>query len=227
MDRIRLLMIDDHKMVTGALGAQLEAIAPVLVVARVGTDAEEFTAAARRHKPGVVTIALDQLGADDTEALEALRDAVPDAHIVALAASEPPDAVLRAVLNGVTTWLLKDARPEEVATAVLGAARGEARLAPQVLGPVLLDLLAGRGETGRKQHKLQELSAREFDVLQCLVDGKGRDATARALFVSSNTVRTHTQRVFAKLGVHTSLEAVAMAMSAGLRPRQQVNDAAS
>jgi DNA-binding NarL/FixJ family response regulator len=208
-------------MVTGALSAQLEAIAPVFVVARVANVPGEFITAARRHKPDVVTIALDQLGAGDTEAIARLKEAAPDAQIVALAATEPTDAVLRAVRGGVTTWLLKDAPPSDVAHAVLGAVRGEARLAPRVLGAVLDELLSGRPEAVRTQHRLQDLSAREFDVLQCLVDGKGRDATARTLFVSSNTVRTHTQRVFAKLGVHSSLEAVAVAMSAGLRPRPE------
>ena len=221
MDRIRLLMIDDHKMVTGALGAQLEAIAPIFVVARVGSAPAEFTTVARRHRPEVVTIALDQLGTGDTEAITRLKEAAPDARIVALAATEPTDAVMRAVRGGVTTWLRKDTAPSEVADAVIGAVRGEARIAPRILGAVLDELLAGQPETVRTQHVLQELSAREFDVLQCLVDGKGRDATARALFVSSNTVRTHTQRVFAKLGVHSSLEAVAVAMSAGLRPRPE------
>ena len=92
--------------------------------------------------------------------------------------------------------------------------RGEAWLSPELLGRVLTDLTSRA--TGQ-HNPLTVLTARESEVLQCMVDGLGRPEIAVRLGLSANTVRTHTQNLIAKLGAHSTLESVALALRHGLR----------
>ena len=86
---------------------------------------------------------------------------------------------------------------------------------PDLFGRVLTDLVAE--PAAPPPDPLASLTMREHEVLQCLVDGLGRAEIAARLHVSANTVRTHTQNLLAKLGVHSTLESVAVALRYGLR----------
>jgi two-component system NarL family response regulator len=101
---------------------------------------------------------------------------------------------------------------------VRGVSRGEAWLTPDLLGLVLTDLTA---RTRAQASPLEVLTPREHEVLQCLVDGLSRAEVAARLRLSENTVRTHTQNLIAKLGVHSTLESVALALRSGMRASGQ------
>ena len=92
--------------------------------------------------------------------------------------------------------------------------RGEAWLAPELLGRVLTDLTT---RAVIQPNPLAGLTVREREVLQCMVDGLSRVEIAERLRVSGNTVCTHTQNLMAKLGAHSTLESVALALRSGLR----------
>jgi DNA-binding NarL/FixJ family response regulator len=107
--------------------------------------------------------------------------------------------------------------------AIRGAPHGHSWFPPAMLGR-MLPLLARNGAADRDDEPLAALTDRERQVLECMVDGLDRRAIAARLCLSVNTVRTHVQAVLAKLQVHSSLEAVALALAAGA-PAERSHDA--
>ncbi|MGB8651081.1 MAG: response regulator transcription factor [Mycobacteriales bacterium] len=149
-----------------------------------------------------------------------LRGLEPAPHVVLLGDSDRPADVAEALRAGVQAWVGKDSPVELLLQAIRAVVRGEIWLSSTMLGPVVQLLLTQMRRP--TSNPLEDLTARELDVLQCMVEGLGQEAIAKRLYVSPNTVRTHRRRTLAKLGVHSSLEAVAVARRAGmgLRPGQ-------
>jgi DNA-binding NarL/FixJ family response regulator len=143
-----------------------------------------------------------------------VRDASPGSRVVMLTEVDAVRSVVAALRCGVRAWLPKTVEPAQLAGAIRGVHRGEAWLPPDLLGRVLTALMTPDPEPA---DPLAVLTRREREVLQCMVDGMGRAQIAQRLHLSTNTVRTHTQNMLAKLGVHSTLESVALALRHGLR----------
>jgi DNA-binding NarL/FixJ family response regulator len=111
---------------------------------------------------------------------------------------------------GLRAWLPKTVDTNQLIRAVQGVSEGEVWLSPVLLGKVLDGLVArtSRAPSG----PLDALTSREREVLEYMAEGMARADIASTLRVSVNTVRTHVQNLISKLGVHSTLEAVAMAL---------------
>lgn len=101
---------------------------------------------------------------------------------------------------------------------IRGVLRDETHLPPALLTAVLRELTAARKHRTDSERLVDSLTPRELEVLRCMVAGLGRKAVAERLFLSPHTVRTHMQNVLGKLGVHSTLAAVALARRAGVGP---------
>jgi DNA-binding NarL/FixJ family response regulator len=126
------------------------------------------------------------------------------------------DQIVEAVRRGVCGWLPKTVDGGHLADVIRRISRGQYWIPPEMLGYVLRQLVSAQpvGPT----NALAVLTPRERDVLQCAVDGLSKLEIARRLFVSPNTVRTHTHNLLGKLTVHTMPEAVSLARRCGMRP---------
>jgi DNA-binding NarL/FixJ family response regulator len=129
-----------------------------------------------------------------------------------LLTSETEDAalLLRAVETGIDGFASREDTLVELLDATRTVARGEARIPPRMLGLLLHDLIQRRREEDAVLERLAALTSRERQVAALLAAGLNRDAVARELVISPETARTHIQRVLAKLGVHSQLEAAAL-----------------
>lgn len=210
---ISILVVDDHAVFADALQARLSRepdLAPV-AVAYSATEAR----AKVRSQPAIVL--LDVALGDDSglDVAASIRDISPGTRVVILTATESVADVVTGLTCGVRGWLPKTIDTEYLVTVIRGVHAGEAWLAPALLGQVLTDLVA-RTSTPPPD-PLSVLTARERQVLQCMVDGLTRAEIAERLHLSVNTVRTHTQNLIAKLGAHSTLESVALALRNGLR----------
>jgi DNA-binding NarL/FixJ family response regulator len=149
-----------------------------------------------------------QMGAG-MNGVEATRriTALPRPPAVLILTTYSTDAdILAAVEAGATGYLLKDAPPEELVSAVRAAARGETVLAPPVAARLL-----GRVRSGRPT-----LSPRETEILELLAEGLANRQISKRLFISEATVKTHLVHVYDKLGVDSRTAAVAAALQSGL-----------
>jgi DNA-binding NarL/FixJ family response regulator len=210
---ISVLLADDHALVAEALQVRL-AREPDLGPVRVAHTPAQVRASVKQDPPRVLVldIAFDADGG--LPLAQYTRDVSAETRVVVLTAVESVGTVVAALRCGVRAWLPKTVRPEQLIRAIRGVTRGEVWLSPDLLGQVLTAVV-GR-EPGRPD-PLAALTPRERDVLQCMVDGLSRAQIAQRLHVSTNTVRTHAQNVLAKLGVHSTLESVALALRHGLR----------
>jgi len=212
VQRSQVLVVDDHRAFAGALAARLSAEPDVHVVAAVVGCAEALATLAAEH----VDLALVDLtlGADDgLELVRAMRDRQPDLVVVMVTEVDDDAAATAAVRFGVSGWVLKHAPVEDLLRVLRGVLAGESWYPPRMLTGVLHRLVRPADEDGA----LGRLTPREREVLACMVDGLDRQGIAERLYLSSNTVRTHVQNMLSKLEVHSGLEAVAVAVRAGLR----------
>jgi two-component system NarL family response regulator len=162
-------------------------------------------------------VVLDLMLADESglDVLDRLRVDDPGVKVIILTGVRDVDAVVDAVRRRADAWLPKTTSVEELARVIRGVVRGEGWIPPDLLGEVLRRLAVPE-RPGRDTFAV--LTDRERQVLQCLVDGLSRAEIASRLYVSTNTVRTHTQNVLSKIGRHSVLEAVSFALRSGLRP---------
>lgn len=218
MPAVRILIVDDHRAFSEALAARLDLEEDLEVVGTAGSAADAMRLA-RGLGPDIVTVDVD-LGEDDGIALSAqLAGLVPRPRVVMVSCVQDVARTVAAVRTGSVVWVAKDAPSEELVAALRGASRGEGYLPPALLPEVLRELVESRQRVEAGNELLGRLTARELEVMQCLVDGLDRAAIAAKLYLTTNTVRTHVQNALAKLGAHSSLEAVALARQCGLQPQ--------
>jgi DNA-binding NarL/FixJ family response regulator len=136
------------------------------------------------------------------------RDDAPG--VVMLSYSAQPERIVDAVRSGAAAWVRKNESLQHLLQVIRGVARGETWLPPAETGQVLGYLMADRDRRQDNGRLLDALTPREREVLACLAEGAGRREVAEQLHLSANTVRTHLQNLMAKLGVHSTLEAVAL-----------------
>jgi DNA-binding NarL/FixJ family response regulator len=142
----------------------------------------------------------------------------PAARVIMLGTLPDAAYIVDAFHAGVAGWVQKEESIEHLLDAIRGVIRGETQLPAAVVGPVLRLLLEERDEQHvSRRYPLAALTPREREVLLHLAEGIGRREVAERMHLSAHTVRSHLQNLMGKLGVHTTLEAVALARRAQLR----------
>jgi NarL family two-component system response regulator LiaR len=210
---VRVLLVDDQQMLVEALAAKLSATPDIVVVGHCTTHDPQLGGLAMVARPDVITVEVAQAG-EAASLLTMFRTAWPPARFVVLTGSHDPDQAVETARAGADGWVSKESSIEELIHALRCVARGHASFPSEYLGRVLGELRADVGRVQRREGPLETLTPRERDVLMCLAQGCSRAEIAAELGMSAHTVRTHTNKIFAKLGVHSRLEAVALAWGA-------------
>ncbi|MFE3327640.1 LuxR C-terminal-related transcriptional regulator [Streptomyces sp. NPDC059176] len=246
MVRIRVLVVDDHRIFAESLAAALAAEPDVEVAAAGSGPAalrclERASADGRRFDvmlvdadlgvaaPGgtVVARAVPDNGdgfVDGISLVAGVRSARPSVRTVVLAEKDDPRRAALALQAGASGWVAKDCSLQRLLTVIRGVLRDETHLPPALLTDVLREMTAARKHRTESERLVESLTPREREVLRCMVAGLGRKAVAERLFLSPHTVRTHMQNVLGKLGVHSTLAAVALARRAGVGPAELAGD---
>lgn len=216
MTQIRVGVIDGQRTFAEAVAATIAAEPGLDLVA-----VAESTTAARRllHGRHVDVVLLDsELTGSLDFAAELTSTGAATASPVRVIMLGPVSGVARAVealRAGIAGWVPKEESVEQLLRIISGAMRDELWLPPTVLAPVLKLLLRNQDERNTPgNHPLGTLTPREREVLAYLAEGNGRRETAERMHLSTHTVRSHLQNLMGKLGVHTTLEAVAVARQA-------------
>lgn len=233
--RIRILVVDDHRIFAESLAAALAAEPDVDVgVAGSATGASRCLerAAAEGRSFDVLLVDVDLGGvsvmgevgtagtADGLSLVAGVRAARPELHLVVLAERDDPRRAAAALQAGAAGWVAKDCSLSRLLAVVRGVLRGETHLPPALLTGVLREMTVARRARTESECLVDSLTPRELEVLRCMVAGLGRKAVAERLYLSPHTVRTHMQNVLGKLGVHSTLAAVALARRAGVGPAE-------
>jgi DNA-binding NarL/FixJ family response regulator len=216
MGVIRVVLEDDHRAFVEALALRLTAEPGIEVVAAT-TDGRDALRAASGGRVDVALLDIN-LGVreDGIQLGQALLEENPGLRLVAVTCVEEPATVARALRAGFAAWVPKDVGVTVLLDVLRAVCRGETWIPGLLLTKVLRHMRREEEEQDESQRSLASLTARERDVLLWMTRGASRADIAEQLFISPNTVRTHMQSVLSKLGVHSSLAAVALARRAGL-----------
>ncbi len=221
VDVLRLLIVDDHKLVTEALASRLSAAPDLWVAGCSSTDDPQLPEVVRWLRPDVVMIEVEPLGFAVAEVLQRLRAAWPAAQVVVVSADRDVAHAVDAARAGAAAWVSKEQGADQLEIVLRGVCRGYSWFPPEMLGQIMRELREDARRASEDSGPLDVLSPRERDVLARMADGKRGREIAEELLISTDTVRTHTRSIFSKLDVHSRLEAVSVARAAGLRPREQ------
>lgn len=205
---ITVLIVDDHRMFAQSLQALLGS-EPDLLVVGTATTLAAARAVVATEPVDVVLLDLRLPDGSGIDGVRALRSLSPTSRVVVLTAHAADDTLLDAVAAGAAGYLTKDLDATELVAAIHAAASGETLVPPAVLQRLLPRLSAA-------QPAAAELTAREREILALFVEGLTNAEIAERLGVSVHTVRNHVQNLLAKLGAHSKLEALAIALRRGL-----------
>jgi two-component system, NarL family, response regulator len=200
---IHVLVVDDHPVVRQGLVAMLEEVPDILVVGQVG-NGREAIAVCRQQQPDVTLMDLRMPELDGVAAITAICAEFPAARIIVLTTYDGDEDIYQGLRAGAKGYLLKDAEPEELLSAIRAVCRGQKHIPPHV-GAKLLERMAS-----------SELSDRELEVLQLITTGKSTQAVSKALNITERTVNFHINHILSKLGVEDRTQAVVVALRRGI-----------
>jgi DNA-binding NarL/FixJ family response regulator len=214
--RIHVLIVDQHLAFRDALAVRLQLEKDLAVVAKVHS-AESALRVLVGRSTDVILLDAELPDASAVAFCAEITRRTDAPRVVMLSAASKPERIVAAVRAGVAAWVRKDESIDHLLRVIRGVVRGETWLPPMELGPVLRLLIEDQDDC---DDMLAILTPREREVLFYLVEGSGRKEVAERLQLSANTVRTHLHSLMAKLGVHSTLEVVALT-----RPRLDASPA--
>ena len=209
---IRILVVDDHRLVRAGIVQLLEEADDIEVVGEAGDGLEAIEQVAALQ-PDLVLMDLSMPRLDGRAATERIVSDNEDARVVVLTSFSDREDVLKALDAGAVGYLLKDAPPEELVAGIRSAARDELPLAPRAARELVG---AWRGTRGSA-----DLTAREMDVLVLLADGLPNKVIAHHLGISEKTVKAHVTQIFQALGVTDRTQAALWVTRNGLSAHWQ------
>jgi len=220
--RTRVLLVDDQPMLRVGFRIVLEAEDDLIVVGEAGTGADGVSLALSLQ-PDVVLMDVRMPGMSGIEATERIVAARPDARVLILTTFDLDEYAFTGLRVGASGFLLKDAKPAELVSAIRAVVSGDAVVSPRVTRRMLemfaqhLPSAEPASAANPELHpRLRSLTSRELDVLRGMADGQSNAEIAAALVLSEATVKSHVGRVLAKLEVRDRVQAVVLAYDAGL-----------
>jgi NarL family two-component system response regulator LiaR len=213
---IRILLVDDHKIVRQGVRAFFDAHEGIEVIGEAGSGAEAVKLVEERV-PDVVLMDLIMPGMDGVEATRLAKSISPRTQIVVLTSYHDDEHIFPALQAGALSYILKDVEMEELAEAVFKASRGEATLHPQVASRVIQEL------HGRKkaENTLEvELTRREMEILKAVAQGMSNSEIAEKLVISKYTVKGHVSNILSKLHLADRTQAAVYAWQQGFVERE-------
>ncbi len=205
---IRVLIADDHTVVREGLRTFLGMLPDIQLVGEASTGVEVLKLVSSAA-PQVVLMDLVMPDLDGIEATRRLKKDYPEVQVIVLTSFTDDDKLYPAIKAGAVSYLLKDVQPQELSEAVRAAARGEARLAPEVTRR-LMDGISEPAQT------VELLTGREREVLACLGEGMSNRTIGERLFISEKTVKTHVSNILDKLDLVDRTQAALFAVRNGV-----------
>ncbi len=209
MNKLRIVLVDDHRVVTRGLRSYLESFDDLAIVG-IADNAEELFTKLDEWLPAVVVMDLLMPGGmDGVTATRRVRERWPTTQVVALTASTDEARLIGLLRAGAIGYVRKDSDPELLLATVRAAARGQSMIDPAVAHTLLQELTRGTVPGN-------ELTEREREVLRQLAHGHTNKEIAEALFISEETVKSHIGNILSKLHLAHRTQAALYALKQGL-----------
>ncbi len=211
--KIKVLIVDDHRVVRQGLRTFLE-LNDDIQVAGEADDGLEAVELVSKLKPDVVLMDLVMPRLDGIAATSRIKGLGLGTKVIALTSFTEDDKVFPAIQAGASSYLLKDVSPEALVEAIRAAARGEARLHPEVLRKLMAQVAAQ--PAAAKPAGGVQLTEREGEVIRLVAQGKSNREIAEALVISEKTAKAHISNILGKLGLEDRTQMAIFAIRNGL-----------
>jgi DNA-binding NarL/FixJ family response regulator len=213
-DEITVVIADDHRSFGEALEVALDREQDLSVIEIVTDGAAAIETASREH-PDVMLVDLQMPGVDGIEATRKIHEDNRGTAVIILSGQEDEVSLARAIQAGARGFIPKSEAVMDVAEAIRRAYRGEPLHSSAAVDESLRKLRRRRAADGDLSQRIERLTPRELQILQLMADGDPPEKIAEELGMSRHTLRTHTQNVLTKLGVHSKLDAIVAAIRYG------------
>ncbi len=214
MDKIRILLVDDHAILRAGLRAILSAEADMEVVDEAN-DGREAVAKTERLLPDVTLMDISMPVMDGLEATRRIHQSCPEVKVLVLTIHDNEEYLFQVLEAGGSGYLVKKSADTELISAIRAVHRGEAFLSPLATKMVIGRYLSAVGR-GEEKHNYDGLTSREQEVLKLIADGYTNQEIADRFIISVKTVETHRAHILEKLELHTRADLVKYARSHGL-----------
>lgn len=215
-EKIRVVIADDHRLILEGLRMVLErSEMEVIGTATTGRQAVDLVL---NLKPDVVILDIRMPDMDGLQALEGIKKARNQTAVIMLTSYPHPDYLARAVALGSAGFLSKDCDPSQIPDAVMAVVAGEAIVDFELLQASLGVSLPSHASNQTGDVGAPTLTQQEFRILTLIAEGFSNNEIADTLSVSRNTVKSHVQNIFRKLGVSDRTQAAIFAIRRGLAP---------
>lgn len=212
MNKLRILLVDDHALVRRGFRVLLEQYEDVQVVGEAA-DGLEAVEKAKNLRPDVILMDVHMPRMDGIAATKQIREQVPEASVVMLTVSEEEQDFLEALRCGAQGYLVKAVEPEQLISMLRGLRRGEPPISPSLTRRIISSLTA---RPAARTGLVEDLTPRERKVLALVAQGATNKEVAAALYISENTVKNHLRNIMGKLHAKNRAQAVVSAMELGL-----------
>ena len=215
---IRVLLVDDDALVRAGLSMMLNGAGDLVIVGEAG-DGDQVPAAVAKHRPDVVLMDLRMPRVDGITATRRLRgvpSSAPRPEVIVLTTFDADENVLGALRAGASGFLLKDAPPAEIATAIRRVAAGDPILSPTVTRRLMRRAVVQENTREQALRQLAGLSPREREVVQAIAEGRTNAEIAAVLLMSVPTVKAHVTHILTKAGLANRTQIALLAHDAGL-----------
>jgi len=213
MDKIRILLADDHALVREGTKELLEREDDLEVVAEAG-DGKTAVQLATKQRPDVVIMDFAMPKLNGIEATRQIKAIDPSIAVLVLTAYDNEQYIFAFLEAGAAGYLLKDAHIDELIKAIRAVHAGESILHPAIARKVI-NRFARPAEKYGKEAALNQLTKRELEVLKLAAKGMSNREIALELSISVRTVQTHLSNIFTKIGVGSRIEAVIYGLRQG------------
>jgi len=209
---VRIVLVDDHRLVRAGIRALLEKT-PQREVVGEAADGREAFALIEKKRPDIVLIDIAMPGLNGLDAVDRIKREWPETKVIILSMHANEEYVVRALRSDVSGYLIKDAAVDELEDAIRTVTEGEVYFSRRISKRVIRDYLTNTDEI---RGPLEQLSSRQREVLQLIGEGKNTKEIADILQVSVKTIEAHRLQLMQRLDIHDIPGLVKFAIRTGL-----------
>ncbi len=215
MDELRILLVDDHSLFRKGIAALL-ASQPDLQVVGEAANGLEGIERARELVPDVILMDLTMPKCNGLEATRLIKQELPHIHIIMLTVSDEDHDLFTAIKNGAEGYLLKTLEPHELYDMLNKLRNGEAPISGRLAVKILQEFRQPKQSADLLAVEPDELTQREIEILELVVQGATNSEIAKALYITENTAKIHLRNILEKLHLHNRIQAAVYAVREGL-----------
>lgn len=221
MDLLRILLVDDHVLFRKGIASLLTGHEDITIVGEA-SDGDEAVVLAQQTLPDVILMDVNMPRQNGIETVKIIKRELPHIQIVMLTISDDDNDLFEAIKSGAKGYLLKNLEPQDLYNMLDRLRQGEAPISGAMAAKILREFRQPQHSQTKENNAVDELTAREIEVLEQVVTGASNKEIADILHITENTVKIHLRNILEKLHVQNRIQAAVYAVREGL-----VSEAAS